>query len=253
VELAHITPVLLTFDEAPNIGRTLGQLSWAERVVVLDSGSRDETPSMVRSFPNAELHERTFDSHAAQWTHAVHATGITTEWVLALDADYFVPDAFVAELRALAPADNVAGYRCRFRYCVHGKPIRGSLYPPVIVLYRRTRTHYVQDGHTQRLVVDGEVGDLATPLLHDDRKPRERFAAAQARYAALEADKIRRTPFTQLSWPDRVRLVPYAGPVAAVLYAGVLRGCVLDGRAGLAYLRQRALAEWLLLQELRDR
>src|SRR6185295_8313022 len=93
--LAAITPVVLTFDEAPNIGRCLSRLSWASRVVVLDSGSTDGTADIARSHPNVDLHVRAFDDHVSQWNHGVSL--VKTPWVLSLDADYIVPEAFVRE------------------------------------------------------------------------------------------------------------------------------------------------------------
>ena len=68
MDLAEITPLVLTFNEAANIDRTLAGLAWARRVVVLDSGSDDETADLVRQHANAVLIERRFDSHAAQWS-----------------------------------------------------------------------------------------------------------------------------------------------------------------------------------------
>src|SRR5690349_23826295 len=98
MRLDEITPVILSFNEAPNIGRTLERLVWANRVVVVDSFSDDETGSIVARYLKAEMFQRRFDSHANQWNFAIHETGIDTDWVLALDADYQVPDELVREL-----------------------------------------------------------------------------------------------------------------------------------------------------------
>lgn len=253
MDLQAITPVVLTFNEEPNIARTLERLRWARRVVMVDSGSTDATLELARRFPNVEVVHRKFDSHAAQWTFAAFGTGIETEWVLALDADYIFSDAFVAELAALEPPPSVAGYACSFAYCIDGVPLRGSLYPPVTVLYRRARARYEQDGHTQRIVIDGDVEPLRTKALHDDRKSMARWLTSQASYAAQEAAKIAATPVSELSWADRARLVPGFAPLAVALYAGVVRGCLLDGKPGLAYIGQRTIAESILMLELLKR
>ena len=70
----NITPVILTYNEEPNIGPTLASLEWASRVVVVDSGSTDRTAEIARSFPNAAWYVRSFDSHRAQWSYAIDAT-----------------------------------------------------------------------------------------------------------------------------------------------------------------------------------
>src|SRR6187399_856012 len=105
--LERITPLILTFDEAPNIGRMLASLGWARRVVVLDSGSTDGTQALVAGFPNAVLFARAFDNQAGQWGFGLAQTAIDTEWVLALDADYGVTPEFVQMLRQLEPAPAV--------------------------------------------------------------------------------------------------------------------------------------------------
>ena len=88
--LAAITPVVLTFNEAANIGRTLQSVAWAQRVVVVDSGSRDDTRAIAETFANVSWYERTFDNHVAQWRFALEMTGIDTDFLLALDADMAV-------------------------------------------------------------------------------------------------------------------------------------------------------------------
>jgi glycosyltransferase involved in cell wall biosynthesis len=248
--LDRITPVVLTYNEAPNIARTLERLAWARDIVVVDSGSDDATREIVARFPQARFVSRAFDKHVNQWNHGIEETGIRSEWILALDADYVLTPEFVDELAALRPTDAIDGYRTRFRYCIEGRPLRGSLYPPVTVLFRRGRARYVQDGHTQRIVVAGGVAQLRSFVLHDDRKPFKRWLASQQKYAVLEARKLREQSWTSLSWQDRVRRVPFLSPLPVAFYCLVVRRCALDGRAGLTYVGQRVIAETILSLKL---
>lgn len=251
--IERITPVILTFNESPNIGRTLEKLSWAGDLVVVDSHSTDDTLERVAAFPRARPFQRRFDEHAKQWNWAVHETGVRTEWVLALDADYLLTDELIEELRGLDPAPDVAGYRASFVYCVGGRRLRGSVYPPVTVLYRRDRARYEQDGHTQRIRVDGRVLELRGRILHDDRKSFSAWFRAQKRYMRLEAGLIRSKRWSELSWPDRVRKLRIVAPFLVLLYCLVVQGGLLDGRAGWAYAFQRTIAETLLSLQLLGR
>lgn len=244
--LDQITPLVLTYNEEANIGRLLESLAWAKRVVVVDSESTDGTRKIVSGFANAHFRVRTFDDLSRQWNFGLAECGIESEWVLALDADYVLSAAFIEELGRLdAPAD-VDGYRARFRYCIEGVPLRGALYPPVTVLFRRQRACYIPDGHTQRVQLSGAVHQLETPLLHDDRKPLARWFDSQVKYMKQEATKLRTTPFAQLGWADRVRKLVVVAPMAAFLYCMFVKGNVLDGRRGLMYALQRATAEAML-------
>jgi glycosyltransferase involved in cell wall biosynthesis len=246
MNLAEITPLILTYNEAANIGRSLQALTWANRVVVVDSGSTDSTVEMASAFANVDVVQRTFDAHAAQWNFGLTGTGIDTDWVLALDADYSVDEAFVDELRRLMPEPQVAGYQAAFIYCIDGVALRGSLYPPVTVLFRRAAGAYVQDGHTQRLALSGAVGRLSVKLRHDDRKSLQHWLPSQARYMALEGEKLRRTPWDKLDTIDRLRRLRVVAPPAVFLYCLFGKGLIFDGRAGLLYAMQRATAEMVL-------
>jgi glycosyltransferase involved in cell wall biosynthesis len=248
--LAEVTPVLLTFNEAPNIARTLAKLAWARDIVVVDSFSTDGTVKLLRREPRVRLFQRRFDEHAAQWNFAIQETAIATEWVLALDADYVLTDALVAELAGLQPDAATSGYRARFRYVIRGKPLWGSLYPPGIILYRKQRAGYVQDGHTQRLQLAGAVRELDARIMHDDRKPFAHWRAAQRRYAKLEARKLAGTPWAQLDWPDRLRRLVVIAPAAVLFHCLIVRGGLLQGIAGWTYAFQRVWGEVVLAKEL---
>lgn len=251
--MIELTAVVLTFNEAPNIARTLGRLSWLKDVVVVDSGSSDETAQIASSFPNVRVFVRPFTSHADQWNFGLEETHITTEWVLALDADFVLTDASVDELKTLAPPSEIAGYRASFSYCINGVPLRSAVYPPVTVLYRRSLSRYEQDGHTQRIQVRGPIAELRARIQHDDRKPLSRWIASQVRYMRLEADKLAATPSASLATPDRIRKWIVIAPPMMFLMCLIGRGGVLDGWPGLFYALQRTAAELILSMTLVER
>ena len=249
--MTDITPLILTYNEAPNIGRVLDRLTWADRVVVVDSGSTDGTLGVAARYPQAEVFHRPFDDHTAQWNFGLDH--IRTEWALTLDADYVLSEALVEELTSLDPAAPYDGYEARFTYCIGGKPLRGTLYPPRIVLFRARRGRYEQDGHTQRLLLGGPVGALRSPIYHDDRKPLRRWLDNQRAYAALEADKLLSTLPDRLGRVDRLRRRGWVVPLLTPLYCLLGKRLLLDGRPGLTYTLQRTYAEVLLALELASR
>jgi glycosyltransferase involved in cell wall biosynthesis len=248
--LDQITPLILTYNEAPNIARSLGALSWAKDIVVVDSFSDDNTVELAKSFPQVRLFQRAFDSHRNQWEFGLKEGGISTPWVLALDADYVLSDELVAEIAGLTPDAQTAGYRANFVYCINGKKLRSGIYPPVTVLYRREAATYVQDGHTQRIAVEGAIEDLHAPIFHDDRKPLKRWFSSQAKYTELEAQKLRAADPAQLALADRLRRWRFVVPPVMLMYCLFVRGGILDGWAGFYYAFQRAMAEAMLSHRL---
>lgn len=244
--LREITPLILTHNEAANIRRTLEQLQWAADIAIVDSFSDDETLEIASTFPQVRVLQRKFDSFAHQCNSGLDEGGIRTEWVLSLDADYVLSTELIQELEALDPDPTVAGFRAPVVYCIDGRRIRSGIYPPVTVLFRRTRAQFRDDGHAHRVVVDGAVAELRAPILHDDRKSLRRWLQSQVSYTELEAKKLLTSDPSTLRWPDRVRSWRIIAPFAMFFYCLILRGGVLDGWAGFYYASQRTLAELML-------
>ena len=249
MDVKRVTPLILTYNEEANLARTLDRLTWASRVVVVDSFSTDKTVDIARSFENVDVVQREFDDHTRQWNFGLDQ--VDTEWTLSLDADYVLPDTFADEISRLSPERTLAGYRASFTYCVFGRPLRGSLYPPRILLFRTSVATYVPDGHTQRLSVDGPVDSLDVSVYHDDRKSLDRWLDSQRRYAALEADKLRADDV--LGMTDRLRSTRVIAVLLTPFYCLLWQRLLLDGWPGWYYTLQRTYAELLLALELLDR
>ena len=248
MRLESITPLILTYNEEPNIARALAAREWASQIVVVDSFSTDGTLDILAADPRVQVVQRPFDDFASQCNAGLEQ--VDTEWVLSLDADYICPPRLAEELRSL-PEDPVEdGFQAGFRYCINGRPLRGSLYPPRTVLYRRAQAHYEKDGHAHRVRVSGLVGRLQSKLDHDDRKSVDVWFDAQKRYARQEAEKLRNTPREELGVKDRLRLTGWAAPLLTPFYCLIAQRGLLDGRTGWFYALQRTYAEIALALQL---
>ena len=124
---------------------------------------------------SATVH-RPFDSHAQQWRFAIAETGVTSDWMLRLDADYMVEPALRDEIAALAPDAGDGGLRDRL-HLLHRRQAAAGL-----ALSRAARPvparprAFVQDGHTEKLRIDGPVDAARQPPAA--RRPQEPRALA---------------------------------------------------------------------------
>jgi glycosyltransferase involved in cell wall biosynthesis len=244
----NITPVILTYNEEPNIQATLASLSWAARVVVVDSGSSDRTAEIAGAFGNVEWFVRRFDSHKAQWSYAVHQTSIDNGYILALDADMRPGPGFQEELAHFTDQSDQAAI-VPFEYRIHGRPLPGSIYPPQVRVFRGEDIRIEQRGHTQVFSVAGPLYRFRSKLIHEDRKPFSRWLANQLEYASLEAERIRNAPTIALI--DRLR---WAGVSPAIWggYAYLRAGGPFKGPSSRAYAQERMVFEALLARLLAD-
>jgi glycosyltransferase involved in cell wall biosynthesis len=241
--IEKITPLILTYNEEPNIDRTLQQLTWAQEIVIIDSYSNDRTLDMLKSDPKVKIFQRKFDTHAQQWNYGLEQ--VESEWILSLDADYLLTEPLIETLKSLNnPA--IDGYSIPFKYCVFGKPLLGTILPPRLALFKKANATYIDDGHTQCLKLQGQSSQLDAYIHHDDRKPLSRWLWAQDRYMVIEAKKLLATPDRELSWGDRLRKRKVFAPFIILIYCLILKGGIFDGWEGWYYAFQRMLAELLL-------
>jgi glycosyltransferase involved in cell wall biosynthesis len=242
--MRDLTALILTYNERENIERTIRALAWIERVLVIDSFSTDETCALATRHPHVTILQRKFDTHTQQWNFGLDQ--VCTPWVLSLDADYVLTPELVEEIKRLEPPDDVSGYSASFRYFIFGHELRTSLYPPRTVLFRRDRSHYEDDGHTQLLRTTGIVLSLRGKIDLDDRKPLSRWLQSQDAYFKIEARHLMATPNERLNRQDRLRKKIFFAPWMIFVYLLIGRGLILDGWAGWYYVFQRTIAETLL-------
>src|SRR5207247_10680083 len=164
--MISLTALVLTYNEQENIRRNLEALVWVPKVIIVDSFSNDQTLEIARSFPNAQVVQRVFDTHANQWNAGLDR--IDTEWALTLDADYVLTAELQEEIKKVRPASDIALYWGEFDYCIFGRPLRASVYPPRVVLFRTKRARYVDEGHTKHLPGKGKREKLKGKIMDEE-------------------------------------------------------------------------------------
>lgn len=240
--------LVLTKDEEANIGRVLDRLKWLEKIVVLDSYSTDKTSEIVKTYPNVEIHERVFDTHATQWNHALSLA--KSEWVLSLDADYILDDDFVTEIREKIGENGKSAYFTNFKFLVFGRNLIGDNTTPRPVLFKRSDCQYFDDGHTQRLEINGETGRFSGSILHDDRKPLSRWLSNQDSYSIKECEKLLNSDPADLSFISKIRKTKIFAPIFVFLYCLFIKRLIFSGWHGWHYTLQRTMVEMLLALRL---
>ena len=246
-----LSVAIIACNEAHRIARCLQSVSFADQIVVLDSGSTDDTVAIARGLGADVEVTPDWPGFGPQKNRAL--ARCRYRWVLSIDADEQVSDALAAEiLRVLreAPAEaTVAGYWLRrsSRYC--GQVIRHGLWgnDRVLRLFERQRGRFTDARVHESLVCDGETRVLEGILVHDSVDSPEDARSKARRYAFLGAEALR----------ARGR----GGALQGGVHAGwsfvrgyLLRAGFLDGRFGLTLARLNAVGtfwkyHWAALPE----
>lgn len=246
IQASVLQVLILTKNEEPNICRVLRKLGWVERVVILDSFSTDSTLQIAKSFANVEVHQRPFDTFAQQWNYGLNL--INSEWLLNLDADYVLPDEFIEEARLLVMNDDKSrnAYYSHFKFLIYGRELIRNNTTPRSVLFRRTKGHFYDDGHTQRLEVEGEAGYFKHSILHDDRKSLSRWLSNQDSYSISECAKLLDpNSMNAKSTLNIIRRTKIFAPILVFFYCSFYKRLLLNGWAGWYYILQRTMVEML--------
>lgn len=232
-----LSVAIIARNEAHRIARCLKSVAFADQIVVLDSGSTDDTVAIARGLGADVEVTPDWPGFGPQKNRAL--ARCRYRWVLSIDADEQVSDALAAEiLRVLraAPAEaTVAGYWLRrsSRYC--GQVIRHGLWgnDRVLRLFERQRGRFTDARVHESLVCDGETRVLEGILVHDSVDSPEDARSKARRYAFLGAEALR----------ARGR----GGSLQGGVHAGwsfvrgyLLRAGFLDGRFGLTLARLNA-------------
>jgi len=194
-----VTVLLAVKNEAANLPKCLAALKPAERVIVLDSNSSDSTAAIARQ-AGAEIVQFEYRGgypKKRQW--AIENLELGSSWLLLLDADEVVPDTLWKELStALSGPDVPDAFLVTKGFHFMGRRFRfGGFSFAAVLLFRRGKARFERlleddpDGLDmevhERVIVEGRIGKLNTPLIHEDFKGLDAYLNRHRRYALWES------------------------------------------------------------------
>lgn len=233
-----ISVTLITKNEASNIEACLQSVSWADELIVVDSGSSDQTVAMARSLGAKVFETADWPGFGVQKNRALqHAT---SDWVLSIDADERVSPELAQEIqKALAQNADCAYASPRLTFFL-GKAVRHcGWYPDYSPrLFKRGRGRFSDHLVHEGLLLDDPIRRFKSDLLHysyrtqqDVDKKIAEYGLAGAQQMALSGKHV---------WP----LTPTLKAAWAWFRTLTLRGGLLDGTAGLRIARMNAKTTW---------
>jgi glycosyltransferase involved in cell wall biosynthesis len=189
--MKDITVIILTKNEEKNIKASIiSAKRIAERIVVVDSGSTDQTVEIARA-NGADPFYHEWIGHAAQFNWALDNCNIQTEWVFRLDADERISEELANEIIDKFDnlgSKNVDAYEMRWRVYFMGKWIKhgGTHKPYFLRLFRYGKGRVENKLMDEHIIVDGAVEKLNGDLIHYDYKGLDAWLNKHIWYSELE-------------------------------------------------------------------
>jgi glycosyltransferase involved in cell wall biosynthesis len=224
-----LSVAIITRNAATQLGRCLASVSFAEEIIVVDSGSSDGTVELA-SRQGARVLQQEWLGFGPQKQFAVDAA--SHDWVLCVDADESLSpelrESIVAELKAPGGFVYTMARRNRFlgRWLKHGEG-----YPDWSVrLFHRAHARWGDEPVHEKVVTRSPVLRLSGDLLHDSAETLEKYLAKQNRYTSLQAELLRaagyRANVLQLVFSPLLRFIKFY----------LVRLGFLDGVPGLVHI-----------------
>jgi glycosyltransferase involved in cell wall biosynthesis len=184
-----LSAIVITRNEAANIGECLAGLAFCDERIVVDCGSSDGTAEIARAKgARVEFHE--WRGFGPQKNFALSlATGA---WVLSIDADERVTPALAGEIKAAIAYAIADGFELPRRSSFCGRQMRHSGWYPdyVLRLFRRGQARFDDALVHERVICAGTVQRLKEPLLHHPVQKLEDALARMDRYSTASADAL---------------------------------------------------------------
>jgi glycosyltransferase involved in cell wall biosynthesis len=245
----RLSVILIVRDEAEVVAECLESVKWADQIVVLDSGSRDDTVAICQRYTD-KVQSTDWPGFGPQKNRALAAA--SGDWVLSIDADERVTPELRAEIDAVLAAPAADAYEMPRLSSYLGQPMRhGGWWPDHVTrLFRRGAARFSDAAVHETVVVEGRTARLKNHLVHLSFRRIEQVVGKMDSYSTAAAAAMAARGKT-------------AGVGSAVLHGFfaflrtyILRAGFLDGRLGLVLAisnAEGAFYKYLKLAELSGR
>ncbi|MEH6470005.1 MAG: glycosyltransferase family 2 protein [Halopseudomonas sp.] len=229
-ERKTISVAIMVMNEESMLEACLESCSWADEIVILDSGSTDATLEIARRYTDKIFVDADWQGFGMQRQRLhEHCSG---DWVMMLDADERITPELQQQIEALRDDDKLnRAFRLRWPTHVFGKELRyGGWSSYKQCLYPRQHGHWDPEIKVhERLILDDcvKIEKIEARMLHYSYRDLEHYLVKSARYAAIFAE--------QRAERGKQASLLQAGLHALALFIKMylVRGGFLDGRHGL--------------------
>jgi glycosyltransferase involved in cell wall biosynthesis len=242
--VSSLSVILITKNEAANIRDCLESVAWADEIIVVDSGSTDDTANIAKKM-GAQVYVHTdWPGFGPQKNRALNHAG--KDWVFSIDADERVTPELRAEIEQAMKTGEADGFYCPRLSQFCGKFVHHSGWYPdyVLRLFKRGTGRFSESLVHESVLLTGSTGKLKTPLLHYSYLTAADVERKVEHYSRAAAQQM----FQSGKRSSRLGAALSGGWAFVRTY--VVRLGVLDGSAGWNIARMNARTTYLKYRKL---
>ena len=184
-----ISATIITRDEEQNIAGCLASLSFADEIIIVDSGSTDRTEEICLRHPKVRFYQRDWPGYGRQKN--VAADLATNDWIFSIDADERVTERLRSSILSAAAGHHSAFRVARENYFGRRWIRRCGWYPDYTTrFYDRRACRFVERSVHESLQCDRKPGTLAGNLCHFTYTGISDYIARMNRYSSLAANEV---------------------------------------------------------------
>ncbi len=221
-----LSVVIITKNEAQHITRCLESVKWADEIIILDSGSEDETINLCQRYTD-NIFSTDWPGFGIQKQRAIDKA--TAEWILSLDADEVISPELKEEIQLTIQTTHLTGFEIPRLSSYCDKQIHhGGWWPDYTLrLFRNGYGQFSEAIVHEKIIVKGKTGRLKSPLLHETYINLEEVISKINSYSSLSAKMMHEKGIKSSLTKAIIRAI------WTFFRTYLIRAAFLDGREGL--------------------
>lgn len=238
VIMPKISALIITLNEAKNIGAVIENLDLADEIIIVDSYSTDDTVSIAKTYPKVKVYQHKFEDFTTQRNFALDKANY--EWILFLDADERITPPLGEEIKnTITKPDTAEAYFFYRKFIFKNEPLNYSGWQTDknIRLFKKSKCRYTEERLVHEVLeVDGECACLKNKLIHYSYESYSSYKGKMLSYAKLKAKELALKGL-------RPNVFHYViKPAYKFFHSYVVRLGFLDGKKGLIICYLNALS-----------
>ncbi len=251
-----VTVVVSVKNEELNLPHCLEKLQPFSEVVVIDSQSSDSTPSIVKQFGYKLIDFKWNGKFPKKRNWTLRNVPLANDWILFLDADEFITDAFVKELSEKITNTNYSGFWLSYNNYFMGKELKYGDKMRKLAVFKKDSGEYekIEEDSWSHLdmevhehpIIKGSIGEIKSAIIHKDYKGLEHYITRHNAYSSWEAKRyinLKKTGFKELTKRQKIKYkLINSGLLPIVYFLGsfIFKAGFLDGKAGYVLAKYKA-------------